>query len=87
MWQYVLCLTEATPHAWTIGKGVWNNGTGGSERDCTLGERTSLKARAFKTASVFRCWIRTRLWRRYRPRSEQAGILHYGRKGGLFAFA
>ena len=87
MLSYILCLTEAMPHAWTIRKNVRDNGTGGSERDCNLADRTSLKARASKTAHVFRCWIRTRLWRRHRPRSEQAGILRYGRQGGLCAFA
>ena len=87
MRQYVLCLTEAVPHDWMSSKSVWSSGTGGKVRDCNLGERTSLKARASKTASVFRCWIRTRLWRRHRPRSEQAGIPHYGREGGLRAFA
>ena len=87
MRQDVLCLTEATPHDWMVGKRVWNSGTGGKVRDRDLGERTSLKARAAKTASVFRCWIRTRLWKRHRPRSEQAGILHYGREGGPRAFA
>ena len=87
MLQYVLCLTEATPHAWTISRSVRDNGTSGSERDCNLGNRTSLKVRASKTAHMFRCWIRTQLWRRHRPRSEQAGILRYGRQGGLYAFA
>jgi hypothetical protein len=87
MFQYVLCLTEATPHAWTISRSVRNNGTWGSERGCNLEDRTPLRAQASKTASVFRCWIRTRLWRRHRPRSEQAGILRYGKQGGLFAFA
>ncbi len=74
MRQYVLCLTEATPHA-------------GDERDCPLGDWIFLKTRASKIANVFRCWTRTRLWRRHRPRSEQAGILHYGMEGGLHAFA
>lgn len=87
MRQYVLGLAEAMPHDWRIEKSVWSSGTGGKVRNCSLGERTSLKARAFNTASAFRCWIKTRLWRRHRPRSEQAGILHYGRKGGLRAFA
>ena len=87
MRQCVLCLAEAMPRDWMIGKSVWSSGTGGKVRDSNLGERTSLKARASKTASVFRCWIRTRLWRRHRPRSEQAGTLHYGREGGLRAFA
>ena len=86
MRQYV-CLTEAMPHDWMIGKSVRNSGTGGKVRNCTLGERTSVDARASKTVRVFRCWIRTRLWRRHRPRSEQAGILRYGREGGSLAFA
>ena len=86
MRQDGLYLAEAAPHDWMIGKSVWSSGTGGKVRDCDLGERTSLKARASKTASVFRCWIRTRLWRRHRPRSEQAGILRYS-KGGIRAFA
>jgi hypothetical protein len=87
MRQYVLCLTEAMPHDWLVGKRVWSSGTGGKVRDCNLGDRTSLKARASKSAGVFRCWMRTRLWRRHRPRSEQAGILHYGKEGGILAFA
>ena len=86
MRQYV-CLTEAMPHDWMIGKRVRNSGTGGKVRNCTLRERTAVEARGSKTARVFRCWIRTRLWRRHRPRSEQAGILRYGREGELYAFA
>ena len=87
MRHYVLCLAEAMPHDWRMGKRVWSSGTGGKVRDFNLGVHTSLKARVFNTASAFRCWTKTRLWRRHRPRSEQAGILHYGRKGGLCAFA
>ncbi len=71
MRQYVLCLTEATPHA----------------GDGRLGDWISLKTRASKIANVRCCWTRTRLWRRHRPRSEQAGILRYGTEGGLRAFA
>ena len=71
MRQYVLCLTEATPHA----------------GDGRLGDWISLKTRASKIANVCCCWTRTRLWRRHRPRSEQAGILRYGTEGGLRAFA
>ena len=74
MRQYVLCLTEATPHA-------------GDERDNSLGDWISLKAQASKIAIACGCWIRTRLWRRHRSRSEQAGILRYGTEGGLRAFA
>ena len=74
MRQYVLCLTEATPHA-------------GDERDNPLGDRISLKTRVSKIASACRYWTRTRIWRRHRPRSEQAGILRYGTEGGLRAFA
>lgn len=74
MRQYVLCLTEATPHA-------------GDERDNPLGDWISLKTQASKIANACDCWIRTRLWRRHRPRSEQAGILRYGTEGGLRAFA
>ena len=74
MRQYVLCLTEAMPHA-------------GDECDGRLGDWISLKARASKIANVCCCWTRTRLWRRHRPRSEQAGILRYGTEGGLHAFA
>ncbi len=85
MHQYFLCLAEAAPRDWI--KRVWSSGTGGKVQGCNLGERTSLKARASKSASVFRCWIRTRLWSRHRPRSEQAGILLYVSKGGLHAFA
>lgn len=74
MRQYVLCLTEAMPHA-------------GDERDNPLGDWISLRTQASKTAHACGCWIRTRLWRRHRPRSEQAGILRYGTEGGLRAFA
>ncbi|MCE2412426.1 hypothetical protein J4G07_00340 [Candidatus Poribacteria bacterium] len=76
MRQYVLRLTEATPHA-------------GDERDNSLGDWISLKTRAFKIANANACryWNRTRLWRRHRPRSEQAGILRCGTEGGLHAFA
>ena len=74
MRQYVLCLTEATPHA-------------GDERDGRLGDWISLKTRASKIANVCCYWTRTRLWRRHRPRSEQAGILRYATEGGLHAFA
>lgn len=87
MRQYVSCLTEARPHDWIVGKSVWSSGTGGKVRDCNLGEHTCLKARASKSAGVFRCWIKTRLWRRHRPRSEQAGVLPYGIEGGSRAFA
>ena len=74
MRQYVLSLTEATPHA-------------GNERDCPLGDWISLKTQVSKIANACRCWTRTRLWRRHRPRSEQAGTLRYGTEGGLRAFA
>lgn len=74
MRQYVFRLTEVTPHA-------------GDERDNPLGDWISRKTRASKIASARRCWIRTRLWRRHRPRSEQAGILRCGTEGGLRAFA
>ena len=88
MYQSVLCLTTATPHTGAVGKSVWDNGSRSSDRDCALGERTSRKAQASKIADVRRCWIRTRLGRRHRPRSEQAGILQYtGMEGGLRAFA
>lgn len=86
MRQYV-GLTEAMPHDWMIGKRVQNGGTGGKVRNRTLGERTSVEAGISKIVRVFRCWIRTRLWRRHRPRSEQAGILRHGREGGSLAFA
>ena len=88
MYQSVLCLTTAPSQTWAVGKSVWNSGSRANNRDCALGERTSRKARASKTADVHRCWTTTRLWRRHRPRSEQAGILHYaGMEGGLRAFA
>ena len=88
MYQSVLCLTTAAPRAWADGKSVWDNGSRSNDRDCALGERTSRKARASKTVDVRCCWTRTRLWRRHRPRSEQAGILHYaGMEGGSLAFA
>ena len=88
MCQSVLCLTAATPHTWGVGKNIWNSGSRSNDRDCALGERTSRTARASRTADVHRCWTTTRLWRRHRPRSEQAGILHYlGMEGGLRAFA
>ncbi len=88
MYQSVLCLTTAPSHTWAVGKSVWNSGSRGNNRDCALGERTSRKARASKTADVHRCWTTTRLWRRHRPRSEQAGIFLYpGMEGGLRAFA
>ncbi|MYC78445.1 hypothetical protein F4X10_22005 [Candidatus Poribacteria bacterium] len=74
MRQYVLCLTKATPHA-------------GDERDNSLGDWISLKTQASKIANACRYWTKTRLWRRHRPRSEQAGILRYGTEGGLRAFA
>lgn len=87
MSQYILCSTEAMPHSCAVGKRIWNNGVSGNEQDCPLGNRISLKVRAFTTASVHRCWTRTRLWRRHRPRSEQAGTLQFGMEGGLHAFA
>ena len=74
MRQYVLCLTEAPPHA-------------GDERDNPLGDWISQKTQASRIAKACRYWIRTRLWRRQRPRSEQAGILRCGTEGGLRAFA
>ena len=74
MRQYVLCLTEATPHA-------------GDERDNPLRDWISLKTQTSNIANACGCWIRTRLWRRHRPRSEQAGILRYGTEGGLRTFA
>ena len=88
MYQSVLCLTTATAHIWAVGKSVWNSGSRSNNRDCALGERTSRKARASKTVGD-RCWTMTRLWRRHRPRSEQAGILHYKPviEGGSLAFA
>ena len=88
MYRSVLCLTTATPHIGAVGKSVWNDGSRSNDRDCALGERTSRKARASNSADVHRCWTTTRLWRRHRPRSEQAGILHYpGIEGGSRAFA
>ena len=87
MRQYVSYLTKATPHAWAISSRIWNNGTGGNERDCNSRDRISLKARACKIANVFRCCTKIHLWRRHRPRSEQAGIFHYGMEGGLRALA
>ena len=87
MRQYVSYLTDATPHAWAMRSRIWNDGTGGNERDCTSGDRISLKTRASKIANVFHCWTRIHLWRRHRPRSEQADIFHYGMEGGLRAFA
>ena len=74
MRQYILCLTEVASHA-------------GDERDNPLGDWISLKSQASKIANACGCWIRTQLWRRHRPRSEQAGILRYGTGGGLRAFA
>ncbi len=74
MRQYVLCLTEATPHA-------------GDGRDNSLGDWISRKTQASKIANACRYWTKTRLWRRHRPRSEQAGILRYGTEGGLHVFA
>ena len=88
MYQSVLCLTTAPSRTWAVGKSVWNSGGRANNRDCALGERTSRRAQASKTADVHRCWTRTRLWRRHRPRSEQAGILQYsGMEGGIRAFA
>ena len=87
MRQYVSYLTKATPHTWAISSRIWNNGTGGNERDCNSGDQISLKTRASKIANVFRCCTKIRLWRRHRPRSEQAGIFHYGMEGGLRALA
>ena len=88
MGQYILCSTEAMPHSCAVGKRLWNDGIGGSERDCSLGDRISLKVQASRIASVHRCWTRTRLWGRHRPRSEQAGILrHVAMEGGSHAFA
>ena len=88
MYQSVLCLTTAPSQTWAVGKSVWNNGSRSNNRDCALGEHTSRKARASNTADVHRCWTTTRLWRRHRPRSEQAGVLHYaGMEGGSHAFA
>ncbi len=88
MYRSVLCLTTATTHEWWVGKSVWNSGSRNNDRDCALGERTSRKAQASKTADVRRCWTKTRLGRKHRPRSEQAGILQYtGIEGGLRAFA
>ena len=88
MGQYNLSSTEAMPHSCAIEQRTQNYGIGGNERDCRLGDRISLKARASKTASVRRCWTRTRLWKRHRPRSKQAGTFHYaGMEGGLHAFA
>ena len=87
MRQYVSYLTEATPHAWAINSRIWNHGTEGNVRDCTVGDRISLKTRAAKIANVFRYWTRIHLWRRQRPRSEQAGIFHYRMEGGLRALA
>ena len=88
MYQSVLCLTTAPSQTWAVGKSVWNNGSRSNNRDCALGEHTSRKARASNTADVHRCWTTSRLWRRHRPRSEQAGILHYaGMEGGSHAFA
>ena len=88
MYRSVLCLTTTPSHTWGDGKRVWNSGSRGNNRDCALGERTSRKARASKTADVHRCWTMTRLWRRHRPRSEQAGVFLYpAMEGGLRAFA
>ena len=88
MYQSVLCLTTAPSHTWAVGKSIWNSGSRSNDRDSALGERTSRKARASNTADVHCCWTTTRLWRRHRPRSEQAGILHYlGMEGGSRAFA
>ena len=89
----ILSSTEAMPQSCAVGKRTWNNGISRDDRDCTLGDRISLKVislkvRASEIANVHRCWTRTRLWRRHRPRSEQAGILRYaGLEGGLYAFA
>ena len=88
MYRSVLCLTTTPSHTWADGKSVWNNGSRDNNRNRALGERTSRKARASKTADVHRCWTTTRLWRRHRPRSEQAGVFLYpGMEGGLRAFA
>ncbi len=89
MYQSVLCLTTAPSHTWAVGKSVWNSGSRNKDTDCALGERTARKARAAKTADAHRCWTTTRLWRRHRPRSEQAGILHYKpiMQGGSPTFA
>ena len=84
MRQYILFLTEATPHACDnvkegkgrrhrVGKGCY---------DCR-----ALKAQAFETAEVLPFWMQTRLRRKHRPRSEQAGTLHYRKEGGWLAFA
>ena len=88
MYRSVLCLTTTPSHTWAEGKSVWNSGSRGNNRDRALGERTSRQARASKTADVHRCWTMTRLWRRHRPRSEQAGVFLYpAMEGGLRAFA
>ena len=88
MCQYVLCLTKGMPLAWAMGKRLWDDGIGSNDQDCALEERISRKARASEAANVRRCWTKTRLWRRHRPRSEQAGILHYNAlEGGSRAFA
>lgn len=88
MYRSVLRLTTTPSHTWADGKSVWNSGSRGNNKDRALGERTSRKARASKTADVHRCWTMTRLWRRHRPRSEQAGVFLYpGMEGGLRAFA
>ena len=89
MGQYNLSSTEAMPHSCAVGKRTWNNGVNRDDRDCALGDRSlKVKVRASRIANVHRCWTRTRLWKRHRPRSEQAGILQYsGMEGGLHAFA
>lgn len=83
MRQYILFLTEATPHACdNVGEGKGRRHRLGKERY----DFRALRAQAFGAAEVLPFWIQTRLWRKHRPRSEQAGILHY-RKGGWHAFA
>lgn len=84
MLQYILFLTEATPHA-------WDNVEEGKGSRHRLGKGTydfrALKAQASETPEVLHFWIQTRLWGRHRPRSEQAGILRYSKEGGWLAFA
>ena len=74
MRQYVLCLTEAMPHA-------------GDERDCDIAEPRSVNTQASGMTKVRCCWTKTHSWRRHRPRSGQVGIPRYGTGGGLRAFA
>ena len=84
MRQYVLCLAEANASRFGELKRVYGVAEPEEKvRDCNLGERTSLKARAFTTASAFRCWIKTRLWRRHRPEevNKQAASIMEGREG------